>query len=1033
MNYFYNALYPENVRDITEKKIRNAIKIILEGLNYYIKAMEKKKIKIAYEGVYRIDIRCKQGALYECLNSDGIIYNIICDNNINSSEKIYLKANNNEKVALDPKEYKIKGSILEIYKDVDKNIYNKVNIEGDDYNIEFKDNINNEIEKVKITKNIYFIPNKEKTNIKKSEYKKIDSYALLDKVPAIKTEFVNKEYNKDYNKENKLDISNNVLSTLTLNKEKNIIIEFIKKPFIRLDKKDKNKESEDTIDELTKLLEDNNIEIQDNKNNIYEVKVIDKDEHIVTLKKDKKEVSYNILQKDDISHFELTINTGNYKKQRRALRQLQEKPYYHLKNLLKIFEDKDKVKFDRKKEYGKIEDLAFINPSFKGADEQIQFVKTALETPDFAFLTGPPGSGKTTAIIELICQLRKQNKRILLCGSTHVAIDNVLERLDKEHLIDKYKILPLRIGLANRISEAINKYSIEEQEKEYNLKGLHKDILYDAANFVCGTTMGILQYPPFKESIYDGNKYIRENMLFDYLIIDESSKTTFQEFIVPAFYAKKWILVGDIRQLSPYIEQNFITEVIDNIGKTDNKKNNKKDEIKDEIKDEEKNVCMYLEESSNNNIKRDLTKINIKTIVFCISDEEMSALSKEYNIRINDDKYRNQYKNIYIINNNKFDLKQMFQATVIFITKKYIKYIPASFYILNCEEKSRDFIKHTYRYNKYNYDGIGKNELQQYIDKIKDCNITNKSWAREIAWRIDRENQLRVFDKEIDKVKQKKIESYKNTIEAYLPLNKRDKIIEMIDQYASILLPSILELLEKGAVVRKSKTEYVISKGFKKEDFDKRHHKLTFQHRMHSEISEFPREKIYEGEALKNPDDIDKKREWSYKEYTHRTCWLDVDNGVDYRGSNQKEVDKIMIELGKFLEFAKKNPKPDGKPWEVGILSFYNGQIFKIRERLQEKTKQKNNRINFNFKNVDIKLSTVDQFQGDEKDIIFLSMVRTDRDGFLDSPYRLNVAITRARYQLVIIGKHNYFKGKDKSTTRTKLLQEFANQRFFND
>ena len=42
---------------------------------------------------------------------------------------------------------------------------------------------------------------------------------------------------------------------------------------------------------------------------------------------------------------------------------------------------------------------------------------------------GPPGSGKTTAICELVLQLAKQGKRALLCASTHVAVDNVLERI----------------------------------------------------------------------------------------------------------------------------------------------------------------------------------------------------------------------------------------------------------------------------------------------------------------------------------------------------------------------------------------------------------------------------------------------------------------------------------------------------------------------------------------------------------------------------------------------------------------------------
>ena len=73
---------------------------------------------------------------------------------------------------------------------------------------------------------------------------------------------------------------------------------------------------------------------------------------------------------------------------------------------------------------------------------------------------------------------------------------------------------------------------------------------------------------------------------------------------------------------------------------------------------------------------------------------------------------------------------------------------------------------------------------------------------------------------------------------------------------------------------------------------------------------------------------------------------------------------------------------------------------------------------------VDIKLYTVDKFQGQEADIVFLSMVNTNRDGFLDNPNRLNVAITRARYQMVYVGDNNYFKNKSKSDDLKKIARE---------
>ena len=81
------------------------------------------------------------------------------------------------------------------------------------------------------------------------------------------------------------------------------------------------------------------------------------------------------------------------------------------------------------------EDWLFLRPPAGATDlrdgtpAQRRFVNAALETPDFALLEGPPGSGKTTAICELIAQLTREGKRVLLVASTHVAVDNVLERL----------------------------------------------------------------------------------------------------------------------------------------------------------------------------------------------------------------------------------------------------------------------------------------------------------------------------------------------------------------------------------------------------------------------------------------------------------------------------------------------------------------------------------------------------------------------------------------------------------------------------
>ncbi|MCK5345113.1 MAG: ATP-binding domain-containing protein, partial [Candidatus Heimdallarchaeota archaeon] len=67
-----------------------------------------------------------------------------------------------------------------------------------------------------------------------------------------------------------------------------------------------------------------------------------------------------------------------------------------------------------------------------------------------------------------------------------------------------------------------------------------------------------------------------------------------------------------------------------------------------------------------------------------------------------------------------------------------------------------------------------------------------------------------------------------------------------------------------------------------------------------------------------------------------------------------------------------------------------------------------------------IDVCTVDRFQGHEADIVLLSFVRSgDGIGFLDNPNRLNVAITRARHQLVIFGDK-------KNIAKTDLLRKLV-------
>jgi len=195
---------------------------------------------------------------------------------------------------------------------------------------------------------------------------------------------------------------------------------------------------------------------------------------------------------------------------------------------------------------------------------------------------------------------------------------------------------------------------------------------------------------------------------------------------------------------------------------------------------------------------------------------------------------------------------------------------------------------------------------------------------------------------------------------------------------------------------------------------------------MASDISKFSREEFYTNDdniALKDASTID--REWDYKQYDKRAVWLDVPKqNTQNDRQHQEEVKVIIDEIKKFLEFVKKNPKnQQGESWSIGVLTYYKPQEKLLRESLRRFCNQPNKMSRFIKDGVEILNYTVDKFQGMEADMIFLSMVRGKSIGFMDNINRLNVALTRAKYQRVIVGDQEFFK-KQRGSDELKKLAE---------
>lgn len=735
---------------------------------------------------------------------------------------------------------------------------------------------------------------------------------------------------------------------------------------------------------------------QGDKANAFKILKIKADDHQLYVEKESKTGA----RLNENFPIKMVVDLNNLYRQKDAINAISETPVKEHRNLIRLFEDKERCSWPTNSPHKVDEWFVLNNPLYQGTKAQRSFVEKALGANDFMLLEGPPGSGKTTAILELILQFVKEGKRILLTASTHVAIDNILERIR-----DYPEVTPLRIGRESSIGESVKEFLVDNKVEELIEKGFEEEcaerFLLDSSNLVCGTTMGIQNHPDFRRN-QDDAKITQP--IYDVMIIDEASKTTFQEFLVPALFAKKWIIIGDIQQLSPYTENEYL-----------------KSHLTRSIDEKTQSLCALMDtlDSLKNQSKKGFA--NPKCNLYPLAIELPPSCSIEDFKNYNTEKFKDIPSKIaYIKHKAPFDydsdieiswLDSYLKDLIIIepgLLKSIINYIPETFYIASLQ--TANYSNEAFSRRKSLLDG---QERDQCIQNLKDLNKTiSQPWVEKVSWRLVRKFERRNLKESF----------YEKSLEKLIP-EKDVKTRDTIDEVEHIFFPSILELLQKGnQESQKYKTTLTsgFKNGFLESTFPQRFERLDYQHRMHPDISKFSREHFYgatRGIAeLKDGEEIN--REWEYNRYPSRAVWINVkrepsiDKNNDRPNKNFTERNVIHDELDHFIQWAK-NPDnmPDNKKdgWTVAILSYYRPQEGILREMLQKYTNQPNNFSHFKKDNVEIQLYTVDKFQGREADVIFISMCRNRGIGFMDNTNRMNVALTRAKYQRVIVGDKNLF------------------------
>ena len=201
---------------------------------------------------------------------------------------------------------------------------------------------------------------------------------------------------------------------------------------------------------------------------------------------------------------------------------------------------------------------------------------------------------------------------------------------------------------------------------------------------------------------------------------------------------------------------------------------------------------------------------------------------------------------------------------------------------------------------------------------------------------------------------------------------------------------------------------------------------LTVQYRMNRDIMAFPSRWFYGGKLQAAPEAADRM----VSPLDTPLLWLDTSENSEYSensessdysekekrnrtGSltNSEEAKLVIHTLRDYIDMISPQ-RIESERIDFGIITPYRGQARLIRRLL---------RLQHYFRRLrrQITVGTVDGFQGQERDVIVISLVRDNADGnigFLRDLRRMNVAITRARMKLIIIGnvstlsRHRFYR-----------------------
>lgn len=617
-------------------------------------------------------------------------------------------------------------------------------------------------------------------------------------------------------------------------------------------------------------------------------------------------------------------------------------------------------------------------------EHQHDCAKKALASPHFTLIKGPPGSGKTTVIADIVQRALNRGWRILIASSTHVAVDNIVEKLTKDLKDDDLAPCSTPVRFASRlkaVAAGASDYWVGNKQQKRIATIAHRvervlcSRVPGASQLFLGVDSAASAPPPLAAAIAAHQPLICGTPIgilgcdevsraapgsFDLLIVDEVSKMTVPEFLAVAVKARRWCLVGDPAQMPPFYDPIEVASTLTEL-----------------VSDDVELVCSVA-------AFIDRTKPGLRSTIdlIVVADDSVGV----------ERAIRDHFAEVQI---KAPPPVQVYDGANAWPSERGVLVCSPQDYpevlgLLRPHAKGRSpkvLLQRSLDLSATIEAPIVKEGERAWPASIETAYYTYHA----LPWSRERNHKLPFL-------------GLRNGLAKYLPSLSALQALSLPPKngtHKSDLAQFELELSRRFAIHCTSIYDWLagvptkwfhevpilrrlaesVSNGISENILPFFGH-LERQYRMHPSLSSVPRDLFYFGKSLRDSSPDDQK-------CNVRIMQVSPEKRNDEENANEVRV--IHEYLTRLLSALPANGS-------VMIITPYRAQERALRDAIRLPDKR-------------VDICTLDRCQGREADYVFLSLVRDSATMFLDMPKRWNVALTRARKGLFFVGNvDNYLR-----------------------